>query len=122
VCGDASLDDLTVFDLLTSLVEKSLVQTETSDTWTRYRILESTRQYARELLQEQGEYEAAAGAHAAAFLAKAEELDDAYETMSDEQWAREVQVEIDNWRTALEWGLIASSDVTVGQRLAGALR
>jgi predicted ATPase/class 3 adenylate cyclase len=122
VCANGDVDEMTVLDLLASLVDKSLVQTEVAATGTRYRLLESTRQYARERLAEQKEYDFTARAHATTFLAKAETLERAYETTSDGVWAEHVEPELDNWRAALEWSIIARNDVQMGQRLAGATR
>jgi predicted ATPase/DNA-binding XRE family transcriptional regulator len=72
VCGDKAIDENAMLDLLSSLIDKSLVQAEQAGDVARYRLLESTRQYAREKLTEAGEFEAVARAHAAAFLALAD--------------------------------------------------
>jgi predicted ATPase/class 3 adenylate cyclase len=122
VCSDATIDELAVFDLLSSLVDKSLVQAEPAGSGTRYRLLESTRQYAREKLSESGMYEAVARAHAAAYLALAEDLDDARETTPDRAWDTRVELELENFRASLGWALGARGDVLLGQQLAGALR
>jgi predicted ATPase/class 3 adenylate cyclase len=121
VCGDAATDELGVLELLTSLVDKSLVQSDAAETVTRYRLLESTRQYAREKLTEHGEEPAAARAHAAAFLALAMRFDHFYDSTPDDEWFPHVEPELENWRTALEWTLLARGDVPLGQRLAGEL-
>src|SRR5579871_3755921 len=121
VCGDETLDEIAVLELLTSLVDKSLVQTEPSGSVTRYRLLESTRQYAREKLVEHGEDAAVARAHATAFLDLADRLEKAYDTTPDRQWFVQVEPEVENWRAALEWTLTARHDELLGQRLAGAL-
>ena len=75
VCGDDAVDEIAVLDLLSSLVDKSLVHAESGGGATRYRLLESTREYAREKLVELGEYPAVARAHAQAFVAFAEQLE-----------------------------------------------
>ena len=65
-----------VLDLLSGLVEKSLVVVKGSDQGrVRYRLLEPIRQYALEKLEESGEVEAAKRAHAEYFLAMAEEAE-----------------------------------------------
>ena len=113
-CGEA-------LELLSSLVDKSLIQAEISDETTRYRLLESTRQYALEKLREHGEYEEAARSHALALLALAERYDSRLELTSDDVWNAQFASEIDNWRAALEWSFGESGDLRIGQRLAGAL-
>ena len=59
VCAHAGITAVEVLDLLASLIDKSLVLTAFGDV-TRYRLLESTRQYAREKLDEAGESHALA--------------------------------------------------------------
>lgn len=122
VCKDESDDELAVFDRLSSLVHKSLVQSEALGDGTRYRLLESTREYAREKLLESGETDAIARAHAAAYLALAERLEDAYDTTPDPVWHAQAEPELENWRAALTWALTNRGDVLTGQRIAGALR
>jgi predicted ATPase/class 3 adenylate cyclase len=122
VCREGEIDEIVVLDLLCSLVDKSLVQAEMVGDDTRYRLLESTRQYAREKLNEGGAYDAVARAHAAAYLALSEELDDARETTPDRAWDARVEPELENFRAALGWALGARADVLLGQQLAGTLR
>jgi tetratricopeptide (TPR) repeat protein len=122
VCGVDGSDDIAVLDRLTSVVDKSLVQADVSPEGTRYRMLESTRQYARERLIEQGEFSAVALAHARAFLALAEKLDRLYDTTEDRKWRAQAGPEMDNCRAALEWVLTGDADVALGQRLAANMR
>jgi predicted ATPase/class 3 adenylate cyclase len=119
VCGDDATDEFAILDLLSSLVDKSLVQADPGAQ--RYRLLESTRQYAHEKLRESGEHDRLAGAHAAAFLALAEHFDDVYNTTPDAEWYVLVEPELENWRTALDWALTGRADVLTGQRLTAAL-
>jgi predicted ATPase/class 3 adenylate cyclase len=119
VCGDPN-DEIAILDLLSSLVDKSLVQADT-DGHGRYRLLESTRQYAREKLIESGEEAAVARSHAGAFLALAYELEDAYKTTPDDEWFAHAETELENWRAALDWALTSRADVILGQRLVSAL-
>jgi len=121
VCSDEAIDEIVVLDLLSSLVDKSLVQAERVGGLTRYRLLESTRQYAREKLSDAGEYEATARVHAIAFLARADELDRAWETTPDRVWFAWAEPELENFRAALSWALAAQNDVPSGQQLAGTL-
>jgi predicted ATPase/class 3 adenylate cyclase len=119
VCSDGTIDEIAILDILSSLVDKSLVHAEPAATGTRYRLLESMRQYARERLAEHGEYPAMAQAHAAAFLALAEELDRLFETTPNRAWILQAEPELENWRAALEWALTGRGDVALAQRLAG---
>jgi predicted ATPase/transcriptional regulator with XRE-family HTH domain len=121
VYGEGAMDELAVLGLLSSLVDKSLVQAEDIGSETRYRLLESTRQYARERLRDVGEEDAVTRAHARAFVALAERFDDAYDTTPDRAWFAQVEPELENFRAALSWTLGARGDLPLGQRLAGAL-
>ena len=64
ICADEELESWDVLDLLTSLVDKSLVVAELQGTSPRYRLLESTREYAREKLEEGVQYQLIARRHA----------------------------------------------------------
>ncbi|HKU67734.1 MAG TPA: hypothetical protein VJP85_08160, partial [Candidatus Baltobacteraceae bacterium] len=89
---------------------------------TRYRLLESTQQYAREKLREAGEEAAAAKAHALAFVALAEQLDETFETTPDRLWYARAEAELENFRAALAWAFGGQGEVLLGQRVASALR
>ncbi|HKU81113.1 MAG TPA: adenylate/guanylate cyclase domain-containing protein, partial [Candidatus Tumulicola sp.] len=118
-CATEELDELAILDILASLVDKSLVSADASDEATRYSLLESTRQYAREKLAESGEYSAVARAHAVAMLAFAERLEANHP--GDREWNARAEPELDNWRTALDWAFGEGGDVLLGQRLASTL-
>jgi predicted ATPase/class 3 adenylate cyclase len=122
VCSAEEIDEIEMLDRVSSLVDKSLVQAEVAGSGMRYRLLESTRQYAREKLIESGAYEAVARAHAAAYLALAEELEDAWETTPDRAWYALAEPELENFRAALGWALGARGEVLIGQQLVGTLR
>ncbi|MBV9439617.1 MAG: tetratricopeptide repeat protein [Candidatus Eremiobacteraeota bacterium] len=118
VCSDATLAAGDMLDLLTSLVDKSLVQADPGSSATRYRLLESTRQYAREKLVAAGEFESLARAHAVAFCEFGEMLERTWHTTPSPQWLALSTPELENWRSALEWALDGRHDVLLGQRLA----
>ncbi|HTX58626.1 MAG TPA: adenylate/guanylate cyclase domain-containing protein, partial [Verrucomicrobiae bacterium] len=123
VCAGGSIDELEVMDLLASLVEKSLVQTETLDDGeTRYHLLESMRDYAREKLAQFGEAESLARAHAIAFADLAARLDDSWDTTPDKEWGLQAEPEIENWRAALRWAFGENGDASIGRQLAASLR
>ena len=63
VGSDEDLDEFGLLDLLSSLVEKSLVLAEPQGDTTRYRMLESTRAYAAEKLADAAEHELLAARH-----------------------------------------------------------
>ena len=123
--GEASEDAIEqweILDLLSALVDKSLVQAEITGSGMRYRLLESTRQYARECLAAAEENAAVARAHAVAYLALGENLDGIFETTREDIWLRRAEPELENFRAALRWAFGAQGDVLLGQRLTAALR
>jgi predicted ATPase/DNA-binding CsgD family transcriptional regulator len=110
-----------VLDLLSELVEKSLVVARGSDQrGVRYRMLEPVRQYAQEKLEESGEAEAAKGAHTGYFLALAEEAEPELFGPRDVEWLERLEEEHDNMRAALYWAL-EGARAELGLRLVGAL-
>ncbi|HLI94543.1 MAG TPA: adenylate/guanylate cyclase domain-containing protein [Candidatus Baltobacteraceae bacterium] len=122
VCNDDAIDEFATLELLSSLVDKSLVQADESESGTRYRLLESTRQYAREKLCDAGEQDAVARTHAVVFEARARELEQASEATPDRAWDAQAEPELENWRAALTWAFGSRGDVAVGRRLAAVLR
>lgn len=91
-------------DTLASLVEASLVRSETgSDGAVRYRMLETIREFAEERLLQSGEAEVMRRRHAAYFLAFAERYELA-ELLPDGERARlMLEAEHANLRAALTW-------------------
>jgi non-specific serine/threonine protein kinase len=90
-----------VLDLLTSLVDKSLVMYDDQGGEARYRLLETVRQYARDRLLEAGEAEAVRGRHAGWCLALAEEAEPALVGDNQREWLDRLEREHDNLRAAL---------------------
>lgn len=106
VCGSEE-DGLEILDLLTQLVEKSLVNANISDSNTRYSMLETTRQYGHEKLFESSENEIFRQKHADYFLGLAEQADQEIHGAHQLEWIDLLEMERDNLRTALEWSLSA---------------
>jgi predicted ATPase/DNA-binding CsgD family transcriptional regulator len=108
-------------DLLSGLVEKSLVVCEPSgDGGVRYRLLEPVRQYALEKLEEGENAESVGRRHAQYFLALAEEAEPRLWGPEDEAWLERLEAEHDNLRAALCWTL-GRREAEMALRLAGAL-
>ena len=111
-----------VLDLLSGLVNKSLVVAEaTGEGGVRYRMLEPIRQYAREKLEGSEEAEVFRRGHALWFLAFAEE--DEPELRRERQGVRlaRLETEHDNLRAALEC-FLEQKETEPALRLGGALR
>ena len=121
VCSDENIETWDVIDLLTSLVDKSLVAAELHGTSPRYRLGESTREYALEKLDASGERQKIARKHAEYFAKVAEKADATFNTMPLGTWIPPLLVEVDNFRAALDWTLSENHDRALGGGLAGAL-
>jgi predicted ATPase/DNA-binding XRE family transcriptional regulator len=109
-------------DTLTSLVNKSLIVADDSETWTRYRLLEPIRAYGMEMLEGVGELETARSAFAQWGLAFAQVTHVEWETMSSLVWSERVEPEMDNLRAVLFWALEERHDVALAARIVATAR
>src|SRR5262249_30074284 len=103
VCHGESIAEWEVLDLLTSLVDKSLVVFKGYDTGGRYRLLEMVGQYASEGLEASGEAEQVKRRHRNWFLALAEEAEPQLQGAEQDRWLERLEREHDNLRAALSW-------------------
>jgi non-specific serine/threonine protein kinase len=108
-----------IFDLLASLVDKSLVIAEEQDGSVRYRLLETVRQYAAEKLDAAGEAAAVRERHREWFLAMAEAADEILRGPREAEWLTRLEQEHGNLRAALRWSVTQGAATVL--RLAGAL-
>jgi predicted ATPase/DNA-binding CsgD family transcriptional regulator len=122
VVSDESIGESDVLELITGLVEKSLVIAELAATGggVRYKLLDPVRQYALEKLEQSGEDEAIKRAHAEYFLALAEEAELELIGPREAEWFERLEGEIDNFRAALSWAS-EYGEAELVLRLAGAL-
>ena len=104
VCGGGDIERYQVLDQLTLLVDKSLVVADESSGRTRYRLLETVRQYALEKLGESGEADAVRSRHCDHYTSIAALLD-APARSDYEQRLEQAEIEMDNLRNALGWDL-----------------
>jgi DNA-binding CsgD family transcriptional regulator len=104
VAGTDQLQRYQVLDQLTLLVDKSLVIVENTGGPTRYRLLETVRQYAQEKLGESGEADAVRSRHRDYYNSMAALLD-APARSDYEQRVEQAELEMDNLRGAFGWSL-----------------
>lgn len=109
-----------VLDLLTQLVEKSLVAAEEKHGEIRYRLLETIRQYAHDRLSASGEGERVRDAHLHYFVALGEMAEPKFLSAEQILWLNRLEAELDNVRVALDWSA-APGRTEFGMRLAAAL-
>lgn len=104
VLGTTSSVGGDILDLLSHLVDKSLVVVEPSGASLRYRFLEPIRQYARERLESK-EADEIRHRHAALFQALSEDAGPRLDGPEQDVWLGRLAVEHDNIRAALQWML-----------------
>jgi predicted ATPase len=98
-------DEAKAVDLVGRLVERSLVVADLGEGVTRYRLLETVRQYASERLAEAGEVDETRRAHAITFVRVAIEG-----SLGGEGGLSRLTAEHDNVLAALEWSLSAGDE------------
>nr|WP_174814783.1 AAA family ATPase [Mycolicibacterium agri] len=104
VCSGDGLPRHQILDQLALLVDKSLVVAETSSGATRYRLLETIRQYALEKLGESGEADAVRDHHRDHYTSMALGFD-AVTPADYEPLLSRAEIEIDNLRAAFAWSI-----------------
>jgi predicted ATPase/DNA-binding winged helix-turn-helix (wHTH) protein len=103
VCAGDGIEKSDTLGLLTSLADKNLVTTEEHGGATRYRMLETVRQYALDRLRETGEELTWRNRHFAWVLALAEESFQPLSGREQREWLDRIAREINNFRAALGW-------------------
>src|SRR5207248_5018780 len=110
-----------IFNVMSSLVDKSLVQqAEQDEDEPRFGMLETIREYCLERLSDSGEEQATRRAHAAYCLVLAEEGNPDLSENERTAWLGRCDIEHDNFRAALD-SLIQTFDVEWSIRMCIAL-
>jgi len=121
ICSGNGVAASDTLDLLTQLVDKSLVTTETQGGEARSRLLETVRQYGGERLLEAGEADDVQRRHCGWYLDLAERADPMLRGNEQELWLERLATEHDNLRTALAWGRTDTQSAEAWLRLIRAL-
>ncbi len=121
ICTGDLIEDWEVFDLLTALADKSLAVCETDNEETRYRLLETLREYGREKLAGMQDAEAFVERHAQYYVEALEEKSKKSGGVEegDFPW---LMSEADNIRATIEWlwkadKIEAAASISVDLRL-----
>ena len=110
-----------VLDGVRGLVEQSLlIQTEAPPGEPRYAMLETIREFGLERLAASGEERATRSAHAAHYLALAEQAEPHLIVSGSATWVERLGIERDNLHTAVTWAL-RTGDAAAVLRLAGTI-
>ncbi|MEA2574180.1 MAG: hypothetical protein QOH93_1478 [Chloroflexia bacterium] len=116
-------DEFETIDLLTQLVDRSLLSVDERGGAASYRMLETIRHYGLERLEEVGEAGYVRSRMLAYYTQLAESTENDLLTESQPVWLERFEREHDNLRASLEWGWTshAKTDRQLGLRLAGSL-
>ncbi len=122
VCVIPGDEEGTILDILTSLLDKSLLQRKEQGAEPRFIMLETIREYGLASLATSGEMESIRKAHAAYFLALAQRMDKQLDGPQQAMWLDRLTQEHDNLRAAMQWSLERKERKEFALRLGGALR
>ncbi len=115
ICADEAVDEWQVFELLATLVSKSLVVAEPAGDERRYRLLDSMRDYARERLEKAAETATVAARYARYYEALTERVE--RETDDQAEWRQKLEPEVDNLRAVLDAAFRSDGDPGAGLRM-----
>jgi predicted ATPase len=117
VASSAEIAASDVIDCVANLVAKSLIMADAPDATVRYRLLETTRAYAREKLAESGELGQVARTHAEHYRNIFERAQTEWETRPTVEWLAAYGRRIDDLRAALDWCFSPYGDTSIGVAL-----
>jgi predicted ATPase/DNA-binding winged helix-turn-helix (wHTH) protein len=120
VAASADISASEVVESVASLVGKSLVSADVGGAIVHYRLLETTRAYAREKLTESAEFDQVARRHAEYFRDLFQRADAEFETRPTAEWLTAYRPHIDDARLVLDWAFSRGGDVGIGVALTAA--
>ena len=107
-------------DRLTDLVEKSLLAVDVSGAEPRFRLLDTTRAFAIEKLEQSGERQRIAARHADYYRVRFERAESELKVRPAVDWLAGYGRDIDNLRSALGWAFSQGGDTSIGIALTAA--
>ncbi len=120
VCADDQVPAGEVLDVLSRLVDKSLVTAPDAGRDTRFSQLQTLWQYGRDRLNESGEVDAMCARHAAYYRQMAEDAHEGLRGATGPMWRERLTSELGNLRAALDW-FIARGDADAALSLASGM-
>ena len=120
VCADDQVPEREILDILSRLVDKSLVTVDVGAATARYSQLQTLRQYARERLDDSGETDEIHERHAGWYLHLGEQGRPGLRGHLGIEWRGRLEAELDNFRAALDW-FIGSGDAPSALALVGSV-
>ncbi|WP_250516495.1 winged helix-turn-helix domain-containing protein [Caballeronia sp. INDeC2] len=118
VVADGSVDEYAIIEAVSGLVEKSLIVGPSGGNAVVYRLLETTRAYALEKLDHNGERRTARLSHARYLATLLGDASDAALSRNSWAWQRNMRELLDDVRAALTWALSSQGDKCIGETLS----
>ena len=120
VCADDQVPAGEVLDVLSRLVDKSLVAAPDAGRDARFIQLQTLWQYGRDRLDESGEADAMCARHGAYYRQMAEDAHEGLRGATGPMWRERLTSELGNLRAALDW-FIARGDADAALSLASGM-
>ncbi|GAA0820259.1 ATP-binding protein [Streptosporangium amethystogenes subsp. fukuiense] len=121
VCSGDSLPAEDIMDLISSLVEKSILLSDGTPSGHRYQLIDTLRQYGEEWLDKLGERDRIRERHRDYYLQLASRSEDAWSGARQVYWYVRMRHEHDNIRVALDYCLRTPGEVQSGLKLLSSL-
>lgn len=115
------MTEAAVVESVANLVDKSLVSADVNAYATQYRLLDTTRAYARQKLLDNGELAEAGRRHAEHQCNLLESAEREWESGTTDAWLIQYSRRLDDARSALAWAFEPSGDVELGVALTAAM-
>jgi predicted ATPase/DNA-binding winged helix-turn-helix (wHTH) protein len=120
VAGDPGSDDGAIFDAIAGLIEKSLIASRLDQGEPQYRLLDTTREYAFEKLEEHGELNPISVRHAEYVIQQIDSQKKTLSALPTADRAATYSQQLSNVRSALEWSFGPGGNDEIATRLAAA--
>jgi predicted ATPase/DNA-binding winged helix-turn-helix (wHTH) protein/tetratricopeptide (TPR) repeat protein len=120
VAGEVAVGTAEIFDAIAGLVEKSLLSSQIDETLAQYRLLDTTRAYALDKLDEHGEFDVILHRHAEYVAGYLESQRAVLLELLRAKGASTRSSQLGNIRAALEWSFGPHGDDEIATRLAAA--
>jgi predicted ATPase len=117
LASEARIDTI---DLLADLVAKSVVVADVGGARPRFRLLDTTRAYAIEKLEESGERERIARRHAEYYRRLFARAEAEAPVRPTSEWLADYGQDVDNLRVALDWAFSPGGEASTGVALTAA--
>jgi len=119
VCSDDTIDTSATLGILSSLVEQSLLFADITGGNERYRLLETTREFALAKLRGSEEFTPIVHRHATFFREVVRQADADFHVVPHEVWLNRLRLELDNIRSLLSWALGECGNSVLGAEVVG---